>query len=143
VHAVAEVFHIPLFSSIQEVVPNSPAALGGLKAAEDYILGTAEHVFFDSDDFYDEVEDSLDQPLQVYVYNIESDEVRQCQITPTRNWGGPGILGDWINTCLDSLMYYTQVPVLPMDGCTFCPKNASKRLALPLVSCHYPLLVCF
>lgn len=78
---------------IQEVVPKSPAAQSGLIATEDYILGTAEQVFFDSDDFYEEVADSLDQTLQVYVYNIESDEVRQCQITPTRSWGGPGILG--------------------------------------------------
>ena len=51
-------------------------------------------MFFDSDDFYEEVADSLDQPLQVYVYNVESDEVRQCQIIPTKNWGGSGILGN-------------------------------------------------
>ena len=40
---------------VLEVVPDSPAELAGLEAEKDYLLGTAEKVFKDTDALYEEV----------------------------------------------------------------------------------------
>jgi S1-C subfamily serine protease len=40
---------------VLEVVPESPAELAGLEAEKDYLLGTAEKVFKDTDALYEEV----------------------------------------------------------------------------------------
>ena len=41
---------------------------------------------------FEELKNSLDHPLEVYVYNAVSDEVRKVVILPTEEWGGEGIL---------------------------------------------------
>ena len=77
---------------VVEVEPGSPAAEAGLFAAEDYVLGTAEIAFYDSDDFFEEVAHHVNTELAIYVYNVSRDEVRQCVLRP-REWAGEGILG--------------------------------------------------
>ncbi len=36
---------------------------------------------------------NVDKPVELYVYNSETDEVRQTVLMPTKDWGGEGLLG--------------------------------------------------
>lgn len=78
---------------VLEVEENSPAEIAGLQPGEDYLLGTAEKTFKDSDVLFQELKQNLDRPVEFYVYNSISDEVRVVVIMPTEDWGGEGILG--------------------------------------------------
>jgi len=69
---------------VLEVEPNSPADIAGLKAMSDYILGTPEKAFRDSDMLFQELKNNIDVPIEVYVYSTETDEVRLSIIMPTR-----------------------------------------------------------
>ena len=73
--------------------PDSPGELAGLAAGEDYLLGTAEKVFKDTDALYDEVRKFLDSTVEFYVYSTASDEVRVVVVMPTEDWNGAGCLG--------------------------------------------------
>ena len=61
---------------VLDVEHNSPAYAAGLKAETDYILGTAEVVFQDSDALTQACLASIDSRLDVYVYNVDDDQVR-------------------------------------------------------------------
>eukprot|EP01038_Epipyxis_sp_PR26KG_P005141 gene5141-7160_t len=78
---------------VLEVEANSPADLAGLQPHKDYLLGTAEKVFKDTEILNTELLENIDKPVEFYVYNVEADEVRVVVIMPTRDWGGEGILG--------------------------------------------------
>lgn len=78
---------------ILEVETNSPADLAGLLPMSDYLLGTAEKVFKDTDVLFQELVANVDKPVEFYVYNSETDEVRVVLLMPTKDWGGEGILG--------------------------------------------------
>ena len=78
---------------VLDVEPDSPAELAGLQAGADYLLGTTEKVFSDTDVLFEELKQSLDKPVEFYVYNCETDEVRVVVIMPSADWGGQGILG--------------------------------------------------
>jgi predicted metalloprotease with PDZ domain len=78
---------------VLEVLPDSPAELAGLEPEKDYLLGTAERVFKDTDTLFDEVQKHLDSTLEFFVYNTATDEVRVVVIMPTNNWNGKGCLG--------------------------------------------------
>lgn len=78
---------------VLDVLPDSPAELAGLESNNDYLLGTAEVVFKDTDTLYEEVKKSLDSTIEFYVYNTEKDTVRVVVIMPTFNWNGEGCLG--------------------------------------------------
>lgn len=78
---------------VLEVEADSPADLAGLQPIKDYILGTAEKAFLDADSLYQELLNNLDRPIEFYVYNTDTDEVRIVIIMPTEDWGGEGILG--------------------------------------------------
>jgi len=78
---------------VLEVEPDSPAELAGLQAGSDYLLGTTEKVFKDTDILFEELKEKIDKPVEFYVYNSESDEVRVVVIMPNSSWGGSGILG--------------------------------------------------
>ncbi|OQR95550.1 golgi reassembly-stacking protein [Thraustotheca clavata] len=75
---------------VLEVAENSPAYLASLEPDADYLLGTHERVFRDPEDLYDEILDNLDKPLQCYVYNAKTDQVRLVTIVPNDRWGGEG-----------------------------------------------------
>lgn len=81
------------FIHVLEVEENSPAEIAGLQPSEDFLLGTAEKSFKDSDVLLLELKQNLDRPVEFYVYNSISDEVRIVIIMPTEDWGGEGILG--------------------------------------------------
>ncbi|KAF4143633.1 GRASP55/65 PDZ-like domain [Phytophthora infestans] len=78
---------------VLNVEDSSPAERAGLRADSDYLLGTPERVFADSEDLHDEILDALDGSFQCYVYNSLDDQVRIVSIVPTERWGGDGVLG--------------------------------------------------
>lgn len=78
---------------VLEVETNSPAEIAGLQPFKDYILGTAERAFLDADSLSQELLSNLDKPVEFYVYNSDTDEVRMVIIMPTEDWGGEGVLG--------------------------------------------------
>ncbi|KDO23495.1 hypothetical protein SPRG_11418 [Saprolegnia parasitica CBS 223.65] len=75
---------------VLEVADKSPAQLATLEPETDFLLGTHERVFRDPEDLYDEILDSLDKPLQCYVYSAKTDQVRLVTIVPNDRWGGEG-----------------------------------------------------
>ncbi|OAL46224.1 golgi reassembly stacking protein-like protein [Pyrenochaeta sp. DS3sAY3a] len=78
---------------ILDVIPNSPADVAGLLPYGDYVIGSPEGLVRGESGLGELVEDFLNRPLQLYVYNHEYNVTRPVTITPTRNWGGEGALG--------------------------------------------------
>ncbi|KAA8909480.1 GRASP55/65 PDZ-like domain-containing protein [Sphaerosporella brunnea] len=78
---------------ILDVAPNSPADYAGLLPYSDYIIGTPEGIVRGESGLGELVEDHMDRPLRLFVYNHEYDVTRELHITPTRSWGGEGALG--------------------------------------------------
>ena len=75
---------------VLEVEPDSPAELAGLQAGTDYLLGTTEKVFKDADVLFEELKENIDKPVEFYVYNSETDEVRVSVIMVSWGlWGCP------------------------------------------------------
>ncbi|XP_029979819.1 Golgi reassembly-stacking protein 1-like [Sphaeramia orbicularis] len=77
---------------VLDVEPNSPAALAGLIAHDDYIVG-ADQVLQDSEDFFSLIEANEGKPLKLLVYNTQTDQCREVVVTPNGAWGGEGCLG--------------------------------------------------
>jgi hypothetical protein len=85
---------------VLEVFPNSPAAHAGLVPFQDYLLGTAQSVFHDIDELVEVVSASINQRMQVYVYNTDAESVREVTLVPNTEWGGDGCIGCDIGTGL-------------------------------------------
>ncbi|KAK9527694.1 hypothetical protein VZT92_014234 [Zoarces viviparus] len=77
---------------VLDVETNSPAALAGLIAHDDFIVG-ADQVLQDSEDFFSLIEASEGKPLKLLVYNTQTDQCREVVVTPNGAWGGEGSLG--------------------------------------------------
>ncbi|VDK65142.1 unnamed protein product [Onchocerca ochengi] len=77
---------------VVQVQPNSPAEIAGLQSNLDYILG-AESVLNQADDLIAHLQANEGKPIKLYVYNTESDSVREVSLTPNSAWGGEGCLG--------------------------------------------------
>ncbi|KAL6730289.1 hypothetical protein Aduo_001272 [Ancylostoma duodenale] len=77
---------------VVSVQPNSPASIAGLQSNTDYILG-AESVLNQADDLIALVQANEGKPLKLYVYNVDTDVVREVSLTPNSAWGGEGCLG--------------------------------------------------
>ncbi|XJO71820.1 hypothetical protein BDV3_001267 [Batrachochytrium dendrobatidis] len=78
---------------IIEVHANSPAEIAGLREKSDYIIGTPNTTLEEKDDFYNLVKKHANIPLQLYVYNSDSDSIREVLIVPNNDWDGEGLLG--------------------------------------------------
>ncbi|OAK99876.1 golgi reassembly stacking protein-like protein [Phaeosphaeriaceae sp. SRC1lsM3a] len=78
---------------ILDVAPNSPADVAGLLPYGDYVIGSPEGLVRGESGLGELVEDFLDRPLRLIVYNHEYDVTRPVTITPSRGWGGEGALG--------------------------------------------------
>jgi hypothetical protein len=76
-----------------DVIPNSPADLAGLLPYGDYVIGSPEGLVRGESGLGELVEDYLNRPLRLIVYNHEYAVTRPVTITPTRGWGGDGALG--------------------------------------------------
>ncbi|CAK6954158.1 Golgi reassembly-stacking protein 2-like [Scomber scombrus] len=92
---------------VLEVEPNSPAALAGLRAHADYIIG-ADTTMSESDDLFSLVETYEGKELKLYVYNTDTDNCREVLITPNCDWGGEGSLG-----CGIGYGYLHRIPTMP------------------------------
>ncbi|RYN38581.1 hypothetical protein AA0115_g36 [Alternaria tenuissima] len=78
---------------VLDVAPNSPADAAGLLPYGDYVIGSPEGLVRGESGLGELVEDFMNRPLRLYVYNHEYNVTRPVTITPTRNWGGEGALG--------------------------------------------------
>lgn len=78
---------------VLDVYPSSPAQAAGLEPHTDYIVGTPEVIFDDGEDFFTLINSNMNKPIQLYVYSIRTNSIRQVTITPNRKWGGNGSLG--------------------------------------------------
>ncbi|XP_034549309.1 Golgi reassembly-stacking protein 2-like [Notolabrus celidotus] len=102
---------------VLEVEPNSPAALAGLRAHTDYIIG-ADMVMTESEDLFSIVETYEGKELKLYVYNTDTDNCREVLITPNCDWGGEGSLG-----CGIGYGYLHRIPTVPF--------SEGKRVSFP------------
>lgn len=80
------------------VEPKSPAAVAGLVPEKDFILGTTHQTLDSSDALADLLHQNMDQVVEFYVYNTDSDLVRTVVLMPTLSWGGDGLLGAEVGT---------------------------------------------
>ncbi|KAK8229707.1 GRASP55/65 family protein [Phyllosticta capitalensis] len=78
---------------ILDVSPNSPADVAGLLPYGDYIIGSPEGLVKGESGLGELVEDYANRPLRLFVYNHEYNVTRPVTITPSRSWGGQGLLG--------------------------------------------------
>ncbi|KAI9846873.1 MAG: hypothetical protein M1837_003485 [Sclerophora amabilis] len=78
---------------ILDVAPNSPADQAGLLPYADYIIGTPEGIVRGESGLGELVEDHISRPLDLYIHNHEYNVTRLLTITPSRHWGGSGLLG--------------------------------------------------
>lgn len=78
---------------ILDVYPNSPASSAGLYSRTDYIVGTPEVQFTDSEDLFSYINANEGKTIAFYVYNTNLDSVRLVNITLNRLWGGSGSMG--------------------------------------------------
>lgn len=85
--AAEDVWHI------LDVIPNSPADVAGLLPHGDYVIGSPEGLVRGESGLGELVEDYMQRPLRLFVYNHEYNVTRPVTITPSRNWGGEGALG--------------------------------------------------
>ncbi|XP_054471993.1 Golgi reassembly-stacking protein 2-like [Anoplopoma fimbria] len=92
---------------VLEVEPNCPAALAGLRAHADYIIGV-DTAMNESEDLFSVVETHEGKELKLYVYNTDTDNCREVVITPNCDWGGEGSLG-----CGIGYGYLHRIPTLP------------------------------
>ncbi|CAB1341258.1 unnamed protein product [Coregonus sp. 'balchen'] len=74
---------------VLDVESNSPAALAGLQAHQDFIVG-ADQVLQDSEDLFSLIKSSEGKPLKLLVYNTLTDLCRELAVTPNGAWGGEG-----------------------------------------------------
>ncbi|KAL7851415.1 hypothetical protein AOLI_G00217710 [Acnodon oligacanthus] len=92
---------------VLEVEVNSPAAVAGLKAYTDFIVG-ADQVLQDTEDLFSLIEANEGKSLKLLVYNTETDACREVVVTPNGAWGGEGSLG-----CGIGFGYLHRIPAHP------------------------------
>ncbi|XP_075683455.1 Golgi reassembly-stacking protein 1 [Rhinoderma darwinii] len=107
---------------VLDVEPNSPAALAGLQAHTDYIVGS-DQILQESEDFYALIESHEGKPLKLLVYNTETDSCREVYVTPNGAWGGEGSLG-----CGIGYGYLHRIPLQPVTP----SKNSEIKPPSPL-----------
>ncbi|KAI9024993.1 GRASP55/65 PDZ-like domain-containing protein [Phycomyces nitens] len=78
---------------VLDIAPNSPAEMAGIIAHSDYIIGSPLTALKSEEDFYQLVEEYVNKPLRLYLYNTEWDSCREVIIVPSHEWGGAGSLG--------------------------------------------------
>lgn len=73
---------------ILDVVPESPAAVGGLIAAEDFIMGSIKGPFREYEFLERSIEENMDKPMIMMVYNLAKDTIREVSVTPKKSPDG-------------------------------------------------------
>ncbi|XP_019943380.2 Golgi reassembly-stacking protein 2-like [Paralichthys olivaceus] len=113
---------------VLDVETNSPAALAGLIAHDDFIVG-ADQVLQESEDFFSLIEANEGKPLKLLVYNTQTDQCREVVVTPNGAWGGDGSLG-----CGIGYGYLHRIPTRPVQ-----PNNESVLQSIVAGSHEEPL----
>eukprot|EP00826_Nyctotherus_ovalis_P017053 TRINITY_DN14985_c0_g1_i17.p1 TRINITY_DN14985_c0_g1~~TRINITY_DN14985_c0_g1_i17.p1 ORF type:complete len:270 (+),score=59.58 TRINITY_DN14985_c0_g1_i17:142-951(+) len=72
---------------------DSPMHKAGLKTKKDYILGNANAVLKNIEEFIEYISEHDKELLEFYVYNSDEKRVRKIILRPDKDWGGPGLLG--------------------------------------------------
>jgi predicted metalloprotease with PDZ domain len=72
---------------VKQIMPNSPAATAGLQEKE-FIIG-----YDGIQTFAEHISKNNGCEVELNVYNIETEKVRQVIIVPNSTWGGEGMLG--------------------------------------------------
>lgn len=80
------------------VQDNSPASIAGLVPLKDYLLGTTVTAFGSTQALASVLQYHVDQVVEIYAYNSDSDVVRVVALMPTHSWGGKGLLGAEVGT---------------------------------------------
>jgi len=83
---------------VLDVEEGSPAAQAGLVKEKDFMLGTTTTNFNTSAILAAVLEEYIDQVVEIYVYNSDSDMVRVVGLMPSFAWGGAGLLGAEVGT---------------------------------------------
>lgn len=78
---------------VLDVAPNSPAIRAGLRAHEDYIVGTPEGIVRGESGMGELIDDHLGKPLKLFVFNAYYNTTRQAIIVANKHWGGQGAMG--------------------------------------------------
>lgn len=80
---------------VLQVLAGSPGQAAGIQARYDYLLGTVEGTAFTRKDILHEiVKESIDNPLEFFVYNSLTDTIRIVTVTPSESWAeNAGLLG--------------------------------------------------
>lgn len=120
---------------ILEVHPNSPAELAGLRAYSDYVIG-ADAIRHENDDLFTLIEMHEQQPLKMYVYNLDDDACREVTIKPNTAWGGEGALG-----CGIGYGYLHRIPVQPVPSTQLPPTSAAAPGGAPASGAINPIAV--
>ncbi|TKS87696.1 Golgi reassembly-stacking protein 1 [Collichthys lucidus] len=107
---------------VLDVEASSPAAIAGLIAHDDFIVG-ADQVLQDSEDFFSLIEANEGKPLKLLVYNTKTDQCREVVVTPNGAWGGEGCLG-----CGIGYGYLHRIPTRPAQ-----PNPQNKNLLQSIV----------
>ena len=74
--------------AVKDVYLDSPAHVSGLQPFKDFILGTREIAFQSLDEFAKYIEVNQGSEVRLYLYNIETQKVREVALTPSKDWGG-------------------------------------------------------
>ncbi|XP_036325981.1 Golgi reassembly-stacking protein 2 [Rhagoletis pomonella] len=117
---------------ILEVHPNSPAEIAGLRAYSDYVIG-ADAIRHENDDLFTLIETHENQPLKMYVYNIDDDACREVTIKPNSNWGGEGALG-----CGIGYGYLHRIPVQAVTSVAKAPTTIEPVNTAPISTSTIP-----
>ena len=83
---------------VLDVAEGSPAAVAGLVKEKDFMLGTTTQNFNNTAILAAVLEENIDQVVEIYVYNADSDMVRVVALVPSSSWGGAGLLGAEVGT---------------------------------------------
>jgi len=120
---------------VLEVFPNSPAAEAHLLPYKDYLLGTTEVMFRDMEEVIELVNLCIGKRLQIYVYNSETESIREVTIAPRTGWGGEGAIGADIRT---GLLHRIPAPKKGVNHVSQTPSDVSLSVASPGVTMPMP-----
>ncbi|KAF7456317.1 Grasp55 grasp domain protein [Cryptosporidium felis] len=73
----------------------SPAETSGLISNEDFIVGsrTLMRPFYSTDDFLVFIKNNDKNQVNLHIYNIEAESIREVTLVPDSDWGGKGLIG--------------------------------------------------
>ena len=96
--------------AVKDVYLDSPAHEAELQPFKDFVVGTREIAFKSLEEFAKYIEINTNSEIRLWLYNVDSEAVREVPLTPRRGWGGQGLLG-----CDISFGYFNKIPLRKKD----------------------------